>query len=130
MCPANGPCGAHRSCRDGDLMTTQADPFTLFNQWFAEAREAEINDPEAMAVATADAEGRLKPFTADQLRDARRAQRREPHRDDIEPVVKIGAQAACQHFGHLCIQLGRLHEAIGALGHGNRPFRVLAQREA
>ncbi|KRB86813.1 pyridoxamine 5'-phosphate oxidase [Sphingomonas sp. Root710] len=34
------------------------DPFPLFDQWFAEAREAEINDPEAMAVATADAEGR------------------------------------------------------------------------
>ena len=39
-------------------MTTLADPFTLFDQWFAEAREAELNDPEAMAVATADADGR------------------------------------------------------------------------
>ena len=28
-------------------MTT--DPLQLFDQWFAEAREAEINDPEAMA---------------------------------------------------------------------------------
>src|SRR5947209_7175642 len=36
-------------------MTT--DPFALFDQWFAEAREAEINDPEAMALATADANG-------------------------------------------------------------------------
>ena len=34
-----------------------ADPFALFDSWFAEAREAEINDPEAMAVATADADG-------------------------------------------------------------------------
>jgi len=33
------------------------DPFQLFDQWFAEAREAEINDPEAMALATADASG-------------------------------------------------------------------------
>ena len=33
------------------------DPFELFDQWFAEAREAEINDPEAMALATADAAG-------------------------------------------------------------------------
>ena len=30
------------------------DPFELFDEWFAEAREAEINDPEAMALATAD----------------------------------------------------------------------------
>jgi pyridoxamine 5'-phosphate oxidase len=34
-----------------------ADPFTLFDQWFAEARAAEVNDPEAMALATADASG-------------------------------------------------------------------------
>lgn len=37
-------------------MTT--DPFSLFDRWFAEARAAEINDPEAMALATADATGR------------------------------------------------------------------------
>lgn len=34
-----------------------ADPFALFDAWFAEAREAEVNDPEAMALATADAAG-------------------------------------------------------------------------
>jgi pyridoxamine 5'-phosphate oxidase len=34
------------------------DPFELFDLWFAEARESEPNDPEAMALATADAEGR------------------------------------------------------------------------
>jgi len=34
-----------------------SDPFQLFDQWFTEAREAEINDPEAMALATADASG-------------------------------------------------------------------------
>jgi pyridoxamine 5'-phosphate oxidase len=33
------------------------DPFALFEIWFAEAREAEINDPEAMALATADPNG-------------------------------------------------------------------------
>jgi pyridoxamine 5'-phosphate oxidase len=31
------------------------DPFALFDQWFAEARASEPNDPEAMALATADA---------------------------------------------------------------------------
>ena len=35
-----------------------ADPFALFDEWLAEAREAEINDPEAMALGTADAQGR------------------------------------------------------------------------
>jgi pyridoxamine 5'-phosphate oxidase len=35
-----------------------ADPHLLFEDWIAEARAAEPNDPEAMALATADAEGR------------------------------------------------------------------------
>ena len=34
-----------------------ADPFALFDEWFAEARTSEVNDPEAMAFATADASG-------------------------------------------------------------------------
>ncbi len=37
-------------------MTT--DPFTLFDTWFAEAQASEPNDPNAMALATADAGGR------------------------------------------------------------------------
>lgn len=35
-----------------------ADPHALFEEWFAEAREAEPDLPEAMALATADASGR------------------------------------------------------------------------
>ncbi|MBA2466355.1 MAG: pyridoxamine 5'-phosphate oxidase [Sphingomonas sp.] len=34
-----------------------SDPFELFDQWLAEARASEPNDPEAMALATADANG-------------------------------------------------------------------------
>ena len=34
------------------------DPIALFDAWFAEARGSEPNDPEAMALATADADGR------------------------------------------------------------------------
>ncbi len=34
------------------------DPFALFDTWYAEAREHEINDSNAMALATADADGR------------------------------------------------------------------------
>lgn len=33
------------------------DPFALFDHWLAEAREKELNDPEAMALATADGSG-------------------------------------------------------------------------
>jgi pyridoxamine 5'-phosphate oxidase len=35
-----------------------SDPFALFDEWLAEARASEINDPEAMAFASADADGR------------------------------------------------------------------------
>lgn len=34
------------------------DPFALFDSWFAQASASEINDPEAMALATADDDGR------------------------------------------------------------------------
>ena len=34
------------------------DPFALFDAWFAEAQTSEPNDPNAMALATADASGR------------------------------------------------------------------------
>ena len=34
------------------------DPLQLFDAWFAEARASEINDPEAMALATSSADGR------------------------------------------------------------------------
>jgi pyridoxamine 5'-phosphate oxidase len=34
------------------------DPFELFDAWYREARQTELNDSNAMALATADAEGR------------------------------------------------------------------------
>ena len=34
------------------------DPFQLFDEWFAEAQSSEPNDPNAMALATAGADGR------------------------------------------------------------------------
>ncbi|NTS65418.1 pyridoxamine 5'-phosphate oxidase [Sphingomonas sp. HHU CXW] len=34
------------------------DPFALFDAWYAEAQASEPNDPNAMALATADAAGR------------------------------------------------------------------------
>ncbi|PZO78925.1 MAG: pyridoxamine 5'-phosphate oxidase [Mesorhizobium amorphae] len=35
----------------------ESDPMALFNTWFAEAKEREINDPNALALATVDASG-------------------------------------------------------------------------
>ena len=34
------------------------DPFLLFDDWYGQARETEVNDSNAMALATADARGR------------------------------------------------------------------------
>jgi pyridoxamine 5'-phosphate oxidase len=40
------------------LIDPSIDPFARFDAWFAEAKVSEPNDPNAMALATADAEGR------------------------------------------------------------------------
>jgi pyridoxamine 5'-phosphate oxidase len=37
--------------------TETVDPFPLFRQWFAEAAEKEVNDPDAITLATVDASG-------------------------------------------------------------------------
>jgi pyridoxamine 5'-phosphate oxidase len=39
-------------------MAEAEDPIALFDSWYAEAREAEANEPGAMALATATPEGR------------------------------------------------------------------------
>ena len=39
-----------------DFTETQ-EPFALFEHWFAEASEKEINDPNAMCLATVDKDG-------------------------------------------------------------------------
>ncbi len=41
---------------DGDF-TTANDPFALFETWMGEAKSSEINDPNAMALASVDADG-------------------------------------------------------------------------
>jgi len=40
-----------------DDFTAADEPFRLFEEWFAEARASEPNDPNAMALATVDADG-------------------------------------------------------------------------
>ena len=40
-----------------DNFLSAKDPFDLFDTWFADAKTHEINDPNGMALATADADG-------------------------------------------------------------------------
>lgn len=40
-----------------DDFTDAGEPFRLFAEWFADAEKSEINDPNAMALATVDPEG-------------------------------------------------------------------------
>jgi pyridoxamine 5'-phosphate oxidase len=35
-----------------------AEPIALFKEWYADAKTKEVNDPDAMALATADSQGR------------------------------------------------------------------------
>ena len=50
------PIKQEERLRSGDF--TEADePLRLFASWFEEARAAEPNDPEAMALATVGADG-------------------------------------------------------------------------
>lgn len=42
---------------DDAALFAEAEPFDLFARWFKEAKDKEPNDPNAMALATADADG-------------------------------------------------------------------------
>ena len=37
--------------------TVASDPFQLFDRWMSDAAASEVNDPNAMAIATTDASG-------------------------------------------------------------------------
>lgn len=47
---------ASQELTSGDF-TAASEPFRLFEEWFAEAKEKEPRDPNAMALATVDADG-------------------------------------------------------------------------
>lgn len=47
---------AREELTSGDF-TEAAEPFAIFESWFAEARASEPNDPTAMALATVDPDG-------------------------------------------------------------------------
>lgn len=54
MTPTDMPTDASGTAAD---FTHATDPFALFESWFAKASASEINDPNAMAVATVDSDG-------------------------------------------------------------------------
>ncbi len=69
--------GLRREYAAGGLAETDlaTDPMTMFEQWFAEVRAANVHEPNAMVVATVSASGRpssrmvlLKGFDADGFR--------------------------------------------------------------
>jgi pyridoxamine 5'-phosphate oxidase len=43
---------------DDAALFAEGEPFALFARWFTEAKEKELNDPNGMALATVDGEGR------------------------------------------------------------------------
>ena len=45
-----------KSLTDGDF-TEASEPFALFERWFSDATASELNDPNAMALATVDPDG-------------------------------------------------------------------------
>ena len=47
--------GEPETLTNGDF-TTATDPFSLFNLWFEDASAKELNDPNAMALATTDSD--------------------------------------------------------------------------
>ena len=54
--PAGGRKDYYTGPQAADFMD-ESEPFSLFERWFADAKRSEINDPEGMAVASADADG-------------------------------------------------------------------------
>ncbi len=46
-----------QAARDAGDFVAAAEPFALFNAWFSDAEKHEVNDPNAMALATVDADG-------------------------------------------------------------------------
>lgn len=43
---------------NSNLIPTVEDPIAFFETWFAEAKESELNDPDAMALATSTLDGK------------------------------------------------------------------------
>lgn len=57
MVTSGSPVTGELTSSDSGNFLTAGEPFVLFSQWLGEAAKSEPNDPNAMALATADAAG-------------------------------------------------------------------------
>lgn len=93
------------------MSAAEADPFALFAKWMAEAEASEPNDPNAMALATADPQGRpsvrmvlLKEWSSGGLVFYTNLESRK------------GRELAANPFGALCLHWKSLRRQIRAEG--------------
>jgi pyridoxamine 5'-phosphate oxidase len=56
--PSPSEADYKRDSAGNPLIADAGDPLALFNQWMGAAREKELNDPNAMSLATVDGSGR------------------------------------------------------------------------
>ena len=87
------------------------DPFALFEDWFAEARSSEPNDPDAMAFATATPEGRPS---------VRMVLLRRVSSEGFAFFTNLDSRKGCEladnPFGALCIHWKSLRRQVRAEG--------------
>jgi pyridoxamine 5'-phosphate oxidase len=57
MVTSGSPVTGELTSSDSGNFLAAGEPFVLFSQWLGEAEKSEPNDPNAMALATADADG-------------------------------------------------------------------------
>src|SRR3546814_8835120 len=69
---------------DASTWTETKDPFHLFHEWLEKAAASEQNDPNAMALATVDAEG---------LPDVR--MRSEEHTSELQSLMRTSYAVFC-----------------------------------
>jgi pyridoxamine 5'-phosphate oxidase len=89
----------------------QTDPFALFAEWMAHAKQNEINDPDAMAIATATPDGR--PSVRMVL-----MRRHGPEGFGFFTNLQSrkGAEIAANPWGALCIHWKSLRKQVRAEG--------------
>ena len=88
-----------------------ADPFALFESWFAEARASELNDPDAMAFASATRDGRPS---------VRIVLLRRVNREGFTFFTNLdsrkGQELAANPYGALCLHWKSLRRQVRAEG--------------
>ena len=96
---------------DGEDVFAHDDPLALFEAWMAAARGTEINDPDAMALATVDADG---------LPDVRMVLLKDASRDGFVFYTNLesakGRELAAQPRAALCFHWKSLRRQVRVRG--------------